>query len=104
MMITPFVPRTPYPAVDAASRNTFTVDVVRVDRGQIGGVGAERNAVDDEQRLLVTHEGRAAAQPEDEVPVLSTRHRETGNVGQEQLLEGLPRRMLDILRRQHHFG
>src|SRR6266566_4893547 len=50
------------------------LDIVRIDRRQVGGVRPERDAVHDEQRLFVTQQRRGAAQVQHGVTVGGARH------------------------------
>ena len=60
------------------------LDVLRIDRGQVAaGVGAERDAVDDDERLFVTQERRRAAQVQDHMSVRGPRHREPRHASQQ---------------------
>ena len=60
------------------------LDVLGIDRAQVAGrVGAKRDAVDDDQRFLVTHERRGAAQVQNLAPVVSAQEGQTRHAGQQ---------------------
>lgn len=68
------------------------LDVVRIDRIQVTGlVGTERDAVDDDQGFLATHERRGSTQLDDHAPVVRTGKGQTGHPRHENLLDRHPR-------------
>jgi len=67
------------------------LDVLGIDRVEIaGGVGAQRDAVDDDQRFLVAHERRGPAQLDDRPAVGGSPKAQARNTRDEDLLERHP--------------
>ncbi|HEV2671495.1 MAG TPA: VCBS repeat-containing protein, partial [Gemmatimonadales bacterium] len=68
------------------------LDVVQVDRVQIaGGVGTQRDPIDDDQRFLVAQDRRRAAQFDDRPAVGGAPKGQAGDTRDEDLLERHPR-------------
>ena len=84
--------RAPLRGAGGVPQHGDRLDVVRIDRVEIaGGVGTQRDAVDDDQRFLVAHERRGPAQLHDGPAVSGTRERQPGDARHQDLLERHPR-------------
>jgi hypothetical protein len=84
--------RAPLRGAGGITQDRDRLDVMRLDRVQVTGrVGPQRDAVDDDQRLLVAHERRGPAQLHDRTAVGGAGKGQPGNARDEDLLDRHPR-------------
>ena len=84
--------RAPLRGAGGIPQHRDRLDVVRIDRVEIaGGVGTQRDAVDDDQRFLVAQDRRGPAQLHDGPAVSGTREGQPRDARHQDLLERHPR-------------